>query len=66
MSVMTIFVPSRRQFLASSLAFAGSALGRDWSGLNPVRYPDEDIVVIDPAFKKYKVETPIRDIKVSG
>lgn len=55
MSVMTIFVPSRRQFLASSLAFAGSALGRDWSGLNPVRYPDEDIVVIDPAFKKYKV-----------
>jgi len=46
---------SRRSFLATSLAAAGSALARDWSGLNPVRYPDEDIVVIDPSFKKYKV-----------
>jgi len=46
---------TRRTFLASSLAFAGTAIARDWSGANPIRYPDEDIVVIDPSFKKYKV-----------
>ena len=46
---------TRRSFLASSLAIAGSALARDWSGSNPIRYPDEDIVVIDPSFKKYKI-----------
>jgi gluconolactonase len=46
---------TRRSFLASSLAFAGTAFARDWSGATPVRYPDEDILVIDPSFKKYKV-----------
>ncbi len=46
---------TRRSFIASSIAAAGTALARDWSGLNPIRYPDEDIVVIDPSFKKYKV-----------
>lgn len=46
---------TRRSFLASSLAIAGTAFARDWSGQNPVRYPDEDIVVIDPSFKKYKL-----------
>ncbi len=46
---------TRRSFLASSLAFAGTAFARDWSGQNPVRYPDEDIVAIDPSFKKYKL-----------
>lgn len=57
---------SRRSFLTSSLAAAGSALGlpafaRDWSGQNPVRYPDPDIVVIEGAFQKYKLgNTPIQ------
>lgn len=46
---------TRRSFLASSLAIAGTAFARDWSGQSPVRYPDEDIVVIDPSFKKYKL-----------
>ncbi len=52
---------SRRSFL-SKLAVAGSALtlpaigaARDWSGKNPVRYPDEDIVALDDKFKKYKI-----------
>ena len=31
----------------------GVAQQRDWSGLNPTRYPDPDIVVLDPKFKKY-------------
>jgi gluconolactonase len=28
---------------------------RDWSGQNPVRYPDADIVVLDKRFAKYKL-----------
>ena len=52
---------SRRSFL-SQLAIAGAALtvpatgrARDWSGSQPIRYPDEDIVVLDEKFKKYKI-----------
>jgi gluconolactonase len=47
-------------------ALAGAALAvpapaqRDWSGKNPVRYPDPDVLVIDKRFAKYKVNnTPI-------
>src|SRR5436190_8712859 len=63
----------RRTFLggvaaAASLGAApailrGSALPtqRDWSGRAPVRYPDADIVVLDPRFAKYKIgNTPIQ------
>ncbi len=51
-------VTCRRTFLTSLLAAAGSALSlpvlaRDWSGQNPVRYPDLDIVVIEDVFSKY-------------
>jgi gluconolactonase len=62
--------PDRRAFLASA-ALAGAALAtggfraraddRDWSGQHPVRYPDPDIVVLEPRFAKYKVgNTPIQ------
>ena len=51
---------NRRSFLAT--AAAGTALvpaaaraERDWSGKNPARYPDPDIVVLDKRFAKYKV-----------
>lgn len=57
----------RRGFLklaASGLAAASSAnllAQRDWSGQRPVRYPDPDIVVLDPRFVKYKLgNTPIQ------
>jgi gluconolactonase len=52
----------RRSFLIATLA--GSALSvpsanaqtqRDWSGKNPVRYPDPDILVLDRRFAKYKI-----------
>jgi gluconolactonase len=45
---------SRRSFLA--LAAAAPALAqqsRDWTNRDPVRYPDPDIVAIEPAFAKY-------------
>src|SRR6266496_3459708 len=58
----------RRSFLGLGAVVAGAALAptvsggeRDWSGKNPVRYPDPDIVVLDPRFAKYKIgNTPIQ------
>ena len=58
---------ARRGFLkfAAAGAVAASAANllaqRDWSGRQPVRYPDPDIVVLDPRFAKYKLgNTPIQ------
>jgi gluconolactonase len=56
--------PDRRSFLTASLgaaALGAQTVDRDWSGRNPVRYPDPDILVLDKKFAKYKVNnTPIR------
>ncbi len=57
----------RRRFLKSAAtAVAASALSpatfaaeRDWSGHQPVRYPDPDIIALDPRFKKIG-NTPIQ------
>jgi gluconolactonase len=51
---------SRRKFLkavaAGAAAFAAAPLGaRDWSGSDPVRYPDSDVVALDPRFNRYRV-----------
>src|SRR5713226_8575506 len=53
---------SRRSFLtAAALLPEAANAQRDWSGQNPVRYPDPDIVVLDKRFAKYKVgNTPIQ------
>ena len=53
---------NRRSFLtAAALLPAAANAQRDWSGQNPVRYPDPDIVVLDKRFAKYKVgNTPIQ------
>ena len=38
---------------------------RDWSRLEPVQYPDPDIVALAPAFRKYIVNnTPIRRLHI--
>ncbi|MBZ5595872.1 MAG: SMP-30/gluconolactonase/LRE family protein [Acidobacteriia bacterium] len=53
----------RRAFLGAGFAAAAGAAyaQRDWSGKNPVRYPDPDIVVIDKRFARYKIgNTPIQ------
>jgi gluconolactonase len=58
----------RRAFLAGAAAAASAALvpraaaaqERDWQGRVPVRYPDPDVVVLDPRFGRYKIgNTPI-------
>lgn len=53
---------SRRTFLTTFAAAAtGSALARDWSGRVPERYPDPDVIALDPAFEKYiQGNSPIR------
>jgi gluconolactonase len=54
---------ARRSFLAAgAAAVAATALGRDYGpGAEPVRYPDPDLVELDPRFKKYKLgNTPIQ------
>src|SRR5712664_3733332 len=56
----------RRSFLTTAATGAAVApiaarAQRDWSGANPVRYPDPDIVVLDKRFAKYKIgNTPIQ------
>jgi hypothetical protein len=40
---------------AAGLAPLAAQNQRDWSGKEPVRYPDPDVVVVDKRFSKYKV-----------
>ncbi len=57
---------NRRTWLKTAAFGAASALAapaaeRDWSGKNPIRYPDPDIVVLDKRFAQYKLgNTPIQ------
>jgi len=54
---------SRRAFLTAlaSTAAASSMLARDWSGQTPERYPDPDVIALDPAFEKlFQGNSPIR------
>ncbi len=57
----------RRSFIAlaataSAASLTSAAFGRDYGpGAPPVRYPDPDIVALDPRFEKYKLgNTPIQ------
>ena len=60
----------RRFFATAAIAAAAAALApkafaaeRDWTGKNPVRYPDPDIIVLDERFARYKVgNTPIQKL----
>jgi gluconolactonase len=54
---------NRRAFLATAAALPAAAqtqqaispdaTPRDWSGQNPIRYPDPDIIALDPRFRRY-------------
>lgn len=45
---------SRRTFLTTLATGATTAaLARDWSGRIPERYPDPDVIALEPAFGKY-------------
>lgn len=63
MSSPTTKLVGRRELLMSAAALLpAAAFGqRDYSSVNPVRYPDPDIVSLDKRFDKYKIgNTPIR------
>lgn len=56
-------------FSAQSVGSAGKsqAAERDYSSKNPVRYPDPDIIALDPRFEKYKLgNTPIQRLWVGA
>lgn len=54
---------NRRSFLAAAGALVGgiaastvkAQVARDWTGVNPISYPDPDIIALDPRFNKYKI-----------
>jgi gluconolactonase len=62
---MSSRLTDRRSFL-STLTGAAAVLpaalaARDWSGLTPERYPDPDMIALEPEFKKYiQGNAPIR------
>ena len=47
----------RRNFmqLTATSGFAAISKARDWSGHNPVRYPDPDVKAMDSRFNKYRL-----------
>jgi gluconolactonase len=57
----TFLSTATRVAVAAAVAPALSVAARDWSGQEPVRFPDPDIVVLDQRFAKYKIgNTPIQ------
>ncbi len=44
---------TRRSFLTAATAGVAAAQQRDWSGQNPIQYPDPDVVALDPKFRRY-------------
>ena len=53
---------TRRTFITSIAASSAvSAFARDWSGKNPERYPDPDVIALEPDFEKLiQGNAPIR------
>jgi gluconolactonase len=56
---------NRRAFLSAALA-APALAQRDWSGKTPTRYPDPDVVVLDPRFAKIKVGNAVIERLFTG
>jgi gluconolactonase len=54
--------PTRRAFLTTlATGTAAAAMARDWTGQIPERYPDPDIIALEPEFGRYiQGNSPIR------
>lgn len=51
------------RLMAAEQAILPEATPRDWSGQNPLPYPDPDVIALDPRFDKYKLPiSPIQRI----
>lgn len=47
--------------LSAPLALSTASGQRDWSGMNPTRYPEPDVISLDKRFDKYRIgNTPIQ------
>jgi gluconolactonase len=57
---------NRRSFLATAALAAPALAQRDWSGKNPVRYPDPDVIVLDPRFAKLKIGNSVIERLYTG
>lgn len=69
--VMSKTLTRRSLFAAGAAAVAGAAaaLGqeRDWTNVRTTRYPDSDIVTLDPRFAQYAIgNTPIQRLHVGA
>ena len=60
--IMNTLSLSRRTFVSTLIASAASSLAaRDWSGQTPERYPDPDLIALEPEFEKLiQGNAPIR------
>src|SRR5690606_36948459 len=48
-------------FLPGAAGAQQAPVERDWSGNNPVRYPDPDIIALEPRFRRYILfNTPLQ------
>ncbi|MGV3756135.1 MAG: SMP-30/gluconolactonase/LRE family protein [Verrucomicrobiota bacterium] len=55
------FLTAAGTMMAGAAATAYGQVARDWTGVIPTRYPDPDIITLDPRFGKYKLgNTPIQ------
>jgi gluconolactonase len=55
------FLTTTAKAAAAAALFPSLSTARDWTGQETVRYPDPDIVVLDPRFNRYKIgNTPIQ------
>ena len=53
--------------LAGLNAFsAGRQSVRDWSGTQPVRYPDPDVITIEREFNKYRIAAAVIEAYLHG
>ncbi len=53
-------VHTRRSFIAATLSgVAAAQQPRDWTGVNPVQYPDPDIIALDRRFRRYIVANTV-------
>jgi len=60
-ALATAIVPHSLQGQAQSTPSIPPEVPRDWTGRDPVRYPDPDIVALDNRFRRYILgNTPIR------
>jgi gluconolactonase len=60
-AVAAALLPAARSRAQPPAAVSPEPAPRDWSGATPTRYPDPDVVALDPRFQRYVIfNTPIQ------